>query len=73
MVNPVGGMNSYFAMPFRQAARITITNEHPQDIEAFFYQFDYRLVDELDEDTEYFHAQYRRENPTVLRQGLHFN
>lgn len=68
VVNPVGGMNSYFAMPFKKAAKVTITNEHPQEIEAFFYQFDYVLVDELPEDTEYFHAQFRRENPTKLKQ-----
>lgn len=68
VVNPVGGMNSYFPMPFRKAAKVTITNEHPQEIEAFFYQFDYMLVDELPEDTEYFHAQFRRENPTRLKQ-----
>ena len=68
VVNPVGGMNCYFPMPFRKSARVTITNEHPQAIEAFFYQFDYMLVDELGEDVEYFHAQYRRESPTVLRQ-----
>ncbi|WP_328802730.1 DUF2961 domain-containing protein [Paenibacillus sp. LX16] len=53
-------------MPFIKAAKVTITNEHPQEIEAFFYQFDYVLVDELSEDTEYFHAQFRRENPTSL-------
>ena len=29
VVNPTGGMNSYFEMPFRERARITITNEHP--------------------------------------------
>ena len=32
VVNPTGGMNSYFEMPFRERARITITNEHPKDI-----------------------------------------
>ncbi len=70
VVNPVGGMNCYFPMPFRKAAKVTITNEHPQAIEAFFYQLDYLLMDELGDDVEYFHAQYRRENPTVMKKDF---
>ena len=38
VVNPTGGMNRYFEMPFRKKARITITNEHPRDIDAFFFK-----------------------------------
>ena len=32
VVNPTGGMNSYFEMPFAKRAVITMTNEHPKDI-----------------------------------------
>jgi hypothetical protein len=61
-VNPTGGMNCYFPMPFRKAARITIENQHAVDINGFFYQFDYTLVDELPDEAGYFHAQWSREN-----------
>src|SRR5688500_15641257 len=37
VVAPTGGMNCFFLMPFRKSARITITNEHPTPIHAFFY------------------------------------
>ncbi|MCQ2511241.1 MAG: DUF2961 domain-containing protein [Lachnospiraceae bacterium] len=58
---PKRGFNSYFAMPFRRGARITLENQHKNPIPAFFYQIDYNLYDELPEDTEYFHAQWRRQ------------
>lgn len=64
VVNPTGGMNSYFEMPFRKKARITITNEHPRDIDAFFFTVNYALVDNLEDDLMYFHAQWRRDRCT---------
>lgn len=67
-VLPEGGFNSYFPMPFRDHAEITIESQHPDTIPAFFYQIDYSLVDELDDDTAYFHAQWRRENPTTIQE-----
>ncbi|TCT33064.1 glycoside hydrolase family 172 protein [Martelella mediterranea] len=70
VVNPTGGMNCYFPMPFRKSGRITVTSEHPEDIEAFFYQIDYTEKDSLPEDTEYFHAAFRRENPTAPGQDF---
>lgn len=60
-VCPARGMNSYFPMPFRRRARITLENQHANDIGAFFYQIDYRLVDQLPEQAGYFHAQWRRQ------------
>ncbi|SNZ17080.1 Protein of unknown function [Natronoarchaeum philippinense] len=62
---PHGGLNCYWPMPFRESARITIENQHPGPLPALFYQIDYSLVDELSDDTAYFHAQWRRENPTT--------
>jgi hypothetical protein len=64
-VNPTGGMNCYFPLPFRKSAKITIENQHAADIHGFFYQFHYNLVDELPAETAYFHAQWRRENITT--------
>ncbi|GHV10590.1 hypothetical protein FACS189491_00370 [Spirochaetia bacterium] len=61
VVNPKRAMNSYFPMPFRKKAKITIENQHIAQVPGFFYQVDYCLFDELPEDTLYFHAQWRRE------------
>jgi len=58
------GYNCYFPMPFGDSAKITIESEHPTDVSPFFFQIDYELVPELPDDTGYFHAQWRRENPT---------
>ncbi|HEV2126132.1 MAG TPA: glycoside hydrolase family 172 protein [Chloroflexota bacterium] len=57
-------LNCYFQMPFRKRARIEITNENDVPYRQYFY-VDYELYrEELPEDTVYFHAQWRRENPT---------
>lgn len=66
VVNPVGGMNCYFQMPFREGARITIENQHAADIEHFFYQISYEILDELPQEAAYFHAQWRREPITTV-------
>jgi hypothetical protein len=66
LVAPTGGMNAYFAMPFAEGARITIENQHPVDVGGLFYQIDY--VEKQDASAIgplRFHAEYRRENPTV--------
>ncbi|MCL2097112.1 MAG: DUF2961 domain-containing protein [Oscillospiraceae bacterium] len=62
-VNPSGGFNSYFPMPFRKSCKITIENCHKDDIGGFFYQFDYMLCD-IPENMAYFHAQWRRSMTT---------
>ena len=61
-VNPAGGMNCYWEMPFRKHARITIENVGAETAEGYFYQIDYTLTD-VPEDLGYFHAQWRRNNP----------
>ncbi|MEZ4500773.1 MAG: glycoside hydrolase family 172 protein [Thermomicrobiales bacterium] len=61
-VNPAGGFNSYWEMPFRSAARIEIENLGPDPIRGFYYQIDYTLT-EVPADRAYFHAQWRRSNP----------
>ncbi|MGG1550139.1 glycoside hydrolase family 172 protein [Paenibacillus ferrarius] len=60
-VNPAGGFNSYWVMPFRQKARITVENRSLEPI-TLFYQFTYTLT-EIEEESAYFHAQWRRSNP----------
>lgn len=61
-VNPSGGMNCYFPMPFRKHARITVENQAPEDVAHFFYTINYTL-EEVSEQALYFHAQWRRSNP----------
>jgi len=65
-VAPTGGMNCYFAMPFASSARVTVTSEHPDVVNALFFQIDYHLVDELPDRHGYFHAQWRRQPVTTL-------
>jgi len=57
--------NCYWPMPFRKSARITVTNEGQNRVNAFYYYIDYRKYDALPADTLYFHAQYRQEFPAV--------
>jgi len=61
-VNPSGGMNIYFPMPFRKRARITVENDSPNDLHGFFYTINYTLQD-VPDDALYFHAYWRRSNP----------
>lgn len=62
-VNPSGGFNCYFPMPFRRRAVITIENQHASDIPGFFYAINYSL-EKVDSDLAYFHAQWRRSMTT---------
>jgi hypothetical protein len=68
-VNPAGGFNSYWEMPFRQHARITIENLTPDEVRdpGFYYQIDYVLTD-VEDDRAYLHAQFRRSNPLAYMQ-----
>jgi hypothetical protein len=65
-VNPASGFNSYWPMPFRHKARITMENldEKPMTL---FYQIDYTLSD-VPKDAAYYHAQFRRVNPLPYKQ-----
>ncbi len=62
--NPNGGFNSYWPMPFRQGARLTIENlaDHPATL---YYQVTYAIDRDVEAqvaDAGYLHAQYRRSN-----------
>ena len=65
-VNPAGGFNSYWQMPFRKSARITVENISAEDVGGFFYQVTYALTD-VPADAAYLHAQWRRDNPLPYR------
>ncbi len=66
-VNPAGGFNSYWEMPFRKQARITIENLASDIAYGFFYQIDFTLTD-VPSDRACFHAQWRRSNPVVSKE-----
>lgn len=63
-VNPAGGFNSYWEMPFRKHCRIDVVNLAPEPLPPpyFYYSIDYVLTD-VPEDRAYLHAQFRRSNP----------
>ncbi len=64
-MNPDSGraMNCWFPMPFKRHARIEIENEWNAEQNLYYY-IDYELYPAWETDLAYFHAQWRRENPT---------
>jgi hypothetical protein len=65
-VNPGSAFNSYWPMPFRKRAKITLENldDRPMTI---YYQIDYTEAP-VPADAAYFHAQFRRVNPLPFKQ-----
>jgi hypothetical protein len=61
-VNPAGGFNAYWEMPFRRRARIEVENLSPDEVKGFYYQITYAQT-EVPADRAYLHAQWRRSNP----------
>jgi hypothetical protein len=62
-VASIKALNFYLPMPFRRSARITVTNEGSQKVDAFYSNIDYEVVPALPADVAYLHAQYRQETP----------
>jgi hypothetical protein len=63
-VAPDKALNSFFPMPFRKRARITVTNEGSEAVDAFYFNIDYQAWHkDLAAETMYFHAQYRQSTP----------
>ena len=63
-VNPGSAFNCYWKMPFRKKCKITMENLNHREAMRLYYQVDYTLT-EIGEDEAYFHAQFRRSNPTT--------
>lgn len=59
--DPRSGLNSYWRMPFRRSAKVTIENLNENALKMAF-QIDYELTD-VPAQAAYFHAQFRRVNP----------
>jgi len=57
-------LNAWFPMPFKESAKITVTNEGGQAINAFYYNIDWEKHESLPEEVAYFHAHYRQAVPT---------
>lgn len=66
-VNPGSGLNSYWPMPFRRRARITIENIDSTPM-TLYYEVDY-IRGSVPKDAAYFHAQFRRTNPVPSKQA----
>jgi hypothetical protein len=63
-VAPDKALNCFFPMPFRKHARITITNQGSEKVDALYFNVDYQALSKgLPADTLYFHAQYRQAAP----------
>ncbi len=61
--SPGQSLNCYFAMPYRKAARLTVTNEGDRDVGAFYSNIDYVETESLPDDALYFHAHYHQAVP----------
>jgi hypothetical protein len=67
-------LNSFFPMPFEKHARITVTNQGTEPVEAIYWNIDMRAYSHpLAPGTLYFHAQYRQATPTVAQHGAKTN
>lgn len=65
-VNPCGGFNSYFEMPFRKGARFVLKNLSEEDC-CVYYQIDF-VRTEIEGEIAYFHAQWNRTNPVPYKE-----
>lgn len=57
---------SYVPMPFRESARITVTNESDIHLTHFFYDVNMVALDEPEKDALYFHCYWNRVKETAL-------
>ncbi len=63
-VGSIKALNCFFPMPYTKHARITVTNQGKEPINALYYNIEYRAYSHpLRLDTLYFHAQYRQAQP----------
>jgi hypothetical protein len=60
-VHPGSGFNSYWEMPFRSHAHLSLENTSNETV-TVYYQINYTLTSDLS-DLGYFHAHFRRTNP----------
>ncbi len=61
---------SVVPMPFKTGMKAVVTNESGSDLTLFYYDVAFTVGDQHAEDTPYFHAHFRRENPTTLKKDF---
>lgn len=66
------GLNCFWRMPFSSSARVTLTNDGPSDVRAFYYYIDYEQHDSMPDTMLRFHAQYRQAYPCTPGQNYVF-
>jgi hypothetical protein len=68
-------MNCYFEMPFGRGARITISNDGPMPVQAFYYHIDYEAYpnEAMAANKGRFHAQWRREITKAISETVTTN
>lgn len=56
-------LNCFWNMPFSNGAVVTVTNEGPEPVRAFYYYVDYQVYPHAPDEAGRFHAQYRQQYP----------
>ncbi len=65
--NPEGrSFSCFIKMPFKKGVRICIKNESGNDLGHLFFDVDYSLLKNWDDNNLYFHAWWHRDTATVL-------
>jgi hypothetical protein len=64
-VSPTGSLTCYWHMPFRESARIVVSNDNPDRASGLYWQVDWTELPDLPPDTACFHARYRQEYPAA--------
>lgn len=58
--------NCFIKMPFKSGAKIQVVNESFKTLPLFFFDVDYSLLKEWNDDYMYFHAYWHRDTATTL-------
>lgn len=64
--------NCYIPMPFKNGMKMILVNETDRVQPSIFYDVDYTIGDQHNDQTLYFHAYYKREDSTRLRKDYEF-
>ena len=69
--NPEGrSFISFVQMPFKKSAKIILTNDGNKDLQNCFFDVDYNLLQNWNDDWLYFHAYWHRDTATKLTQDF---
>jgi hypothetical protein len=60
------GYNCYWEMPFKEQARITVSNESDRATAELYFQVDWVKYDQAPPAVMYFHARYHQEYPAEM-------